>query len=173
MVTGGFSEEGGMRSEMSRECHQEVTEAMLSVCGSRRHLRGRTALQADTEGVPCCPGALPRLLIVQPSRLRSSLRLFLSLTFSLLVSSSLLPLSPVQQKCLSLEGYTVSNPGQRPGIARGKERLAWRAIRPRRWRREPQREGALCVDEDGLKDHTSLLQADSSLLPATKKIQQF
>ena len=74
---------------------------------------------------------------VQPSRLRSSLRLFLSLTFSLLVSSSLLPLSPVQQKCLSLEGYTVSNPGQRPGIARGKERLAWRAVRPRRWRREP------------------------------------
>ena len=59
LVTGGFSEEGGMRSEMSRECHQEVTEAMLSVCGSRRHLRGRTALQADTEGVPCCPGALP------------------------------------------------------------------------------------------------------------------
>ena len=59
LVTEGFSEEGGMRSEMSRECHQEVTEAMLSVCGSRRHLRGRTALQADTEGVPCCPGALP------------------------------------------------------------------------------------------------------------------
>ena len=122
---------------------------------------------------PAVRGRCPRLLIVQPSRLRSSLRLFLSLTFSLLVSSSLLPLSPVQQKCLSLEGYTVSNPGQRPGIARGKERLAWRAIRPRRWRREPQREGALCVDEDGLKDHTSLLQADSSLLPATKKIQQF
>ena len=37
----------------------------------------------------------------------------------------------------SLEGYTVSNPGQRPGIAGGKERLAWRAVRPRRWRREP------------------------------------
>ena len=36
---------------------------------------------------------------------------------------------------LSLEGYTVSNPGQRPGIVGGKERLAWRAIRPRRWRR--------------------------------------
>ena len=29
------------------------------VCGSRRHLRGRTALQADTEGVSRCPGALP------------------------------------------------------------------------------------------------------------------
>ena len=110
---------------------------------------------------------------VQPSRLRSSLRLFLSLTFSLLVSSSLLPLSPVQQKCLSLEGYTVSNPGQRPGIADGKERLAWRAIRPRRWRHEPQREGALCVDEDGLKAHTSLLQADSSLLPAASKKPTF
>ena len=37
----------------------------------------------------------------------------------------------------SLEGYTVSNPGQRPGIAGGKEGLAWRAVRPRRWRREP------------------------------------
>ncbi len=49
----------------------------------------------------------------------------------------MLLLSPVQQKYLSLEGYTVSNPGQRPGIADGKERLAWRAIRPRRWRREP------------------------------------
>ena len=28
-------------------------------CGSRRHLRGRTAFQADTERIPCCPGALP------------------------------------------------------------------------------------------------------------------
>ena len=37
----------------------------------------------------------------------------------------------------SLEGCTVSNLGQRPGIAGGKERLAWRAVRPRRWRREP------------------------------------
>ena len=27
-------------------------------CGSRRHLRGRTAFQADTERIPCCPGAL-------------------------------------------------------------------------------------------------------------------
>ena len=44
------------------------------------------------------------------------------------------PLPPVQQKYLSLEGYTVSSPGQRPGIADGKERLAWRAIRPRSWR---------------------------------------
>ena len=49
----------------------------------------------------------------------------------------MLALSPVQHKYLSLEGYTVSNPGQRPGIAGGKERLAWRAVRPRRWRREP------------------------------------
>ena len=32
------------------------------------------------------------------------------------------PLPPVQQKYLSLEGYTVSSPGQRPGIADGKER---------------------------------------------------
>ena len=38
----------------------------------------------------------------------------------------------------SLEGCTVSAPGQRPGIAGGKERLAWRVVRPRRWRREPQ-----------------------------------
>ena len=51
------------------------------------------------------------------------------------------PLQPVQQKYLSLEGYTVSNLGQRPGIADGKERLAWRAIRPRRWRREPRLAG--------------------------------
>ena len=28
-------------------------------CGSHRHLRGRTAFQADTERIPCCPGALP------------------------------------------------------------------------------------------------------------------
>ena len=41
------------------------------------------------------------------------------------------------QKYLSLEGYTVSNPGQRPGIAGGESEIAWRAIRPRRWRREP------------------------------------
>ena len=68
----------------------------------------------------------------------------------------------MQQDYLSLEGYTVSNPGQRPGIADGKERLAWRAIRPRRWRREPQREGALCVDEDGLKAELSLPRAVSS-----------
>ena len=49
----------------------------------------------------------------------------------------MLALSPMQQKYLSLEGYTVSNLGQRPGIVGGKERLAWRAVRPRRWRREP------------------------------------
>ena len=42
-----------------------------------------------------------------------------------------------RRKHLSLEGYTVNNPGQRPGIAGGKERLAWKAIRPRRWRRKP------------------------------------
>ena len=63
----------------------------------------------------------------------SSLCLFVFLTLCLFDSLSLLPLSPVQQKYLSLEGYTVSNPGQRPGIVGGKERLAWRAIRPRRW----------------------------------------
>ena len=47
----------------------------------------------------------------------------------------------MQQKYLSLEGFTVSIPGQRPGIADSKERLAWRAIRPRRWRREPRLAG--------------------------------
>ena len=48
-----------------------------------------------------------------------------------------MPLPPVQQKHLSLEGYTVSNPGQRPGIACSEKIIAWRAVRPRRWRREP------------------------------------
>ena len=37
-----------------------------------------------------------------------------------------------RQRYLSLEGYTVSNPGQRPGIAGGESEIAWRAIRPRR-----------------------------------------
>ena len=64
LVTGGFSEEGGMRSEMSRECHQEVTEAMLSVCGSRRHLRGRIALQANLSLPSAIPGRCPGLLTV-------------------------------------------------------------------------------------------------------------
>ena len=40
----------------------------------------------------------------------------------------------LQQKNLSLEGYTVSIPGQRLGIAGSKKSLAWRAIRPRSWR---------------------------------------
>ena len=39
--------------------------------GSRRHLRGRTAFQADTEGVAAVRGRCPRLLTVQPSRLDS------------------------------------------------------------------------------------------------------
>ena len=39
--------------------------------GSRRHLRGRTALQADTKGVATIRGRSPRLLTVQPSRLDS------------------------------------------------------------------------------------------------------
>ena len=77
-------------------------------CGSRRHLRGRTALQADTDWIPCCPGALPSvthstafqakilsssLRLFDSSSLRlfnsSSLPLFLSLSFSLLVSLTL------------------------------------------------------------------------------------
>ena len=37
-----------------------------------------------------------------------------------------------KQDYLSLEGYTVSNTGQRPGIAGGESGIAWRAIRPRR-----------------------------------------
>ena len=43
----------------------------LRRCGSRRHLRGRTALQADTEGWHTVRGRCPRLLTVQPSRLDS------------------------------------------------------------------------------------------------------
>ena len=39
--------------------------------GSRRHLRERTAFQADTEGVAAVRGRCPRLLTVQPSRLDS------------------------------------------------------------------------------------------------------
>ena len=36
----------------------------------------------------------------------------------------------LQQKNLSLEGYTVSNTGQRLGITGSKKSLAWRAVRP-------------------------------------------
>ena len=48
----------------------------------------------------------------------------------------------MQQHYLSLEGYTVSNPGQRPGIVEGKEILAWKAVRQRRWRRSRRAGGA-------------------------------
>ena len=44
-------------------------EVRLQRGGSRRHLRGRTALQADTKGVATIRGRCPRLLTVQPSRL--------------------------------------------------------------------------------------------------------
>ena len=47
--------------------------------GSRRHLRGRTALQADTKGVADIRGRFPRLLTVQPSRLDSLACLILPL----------------------------------------------------------------------------------------------
>ena len=47
--------------------------------GSRRHLRGRTALQADTKGVADIRGRCPRLLTVQPSRLDSLACLILPL----------------------------------------------------------------------------------------------
>ena len=58
------------RSVCRLQHHQR--KLRLRCCGSRRHLRERTAFQADTEGVPCCPGALPpALLTVQPSRLDS------------------------------------------------------------------------------------------------------
>ena len=67
-----------------------------------------------------------------------------------------------QARLSSLEGCTVSNRGQRPRIAATHSVSAWRAVRPRRWRREPQREGALCVDEDGLKAELSLPRAVSS-----------
>ena len=43
------------------------------------------------------------------------------------------------------------SPGCSPGIAEGKDRLAWRAIRPRRWRREPQRQRRTTVAANGLK----------------------
>ena len=45
------------RSACRLQHHQR--KLRFRCCGSRRHLRGRTAFQADTEGVPCCPGALP------------------------------------------------------------------------------------------------------------------
>ena len=45
----------------------------------RRHLRGRTALQADTKGVADIRGRCPRLLTVQPSRLDSLACLILPL----------------------------------------------------------------------------------------------
>ena len=47
--------------------------------GSRRHLRGRTALQANTEGGAAIRGRCPRLLTVQPSRLNSLACLILPL----------------------------------------------------------------------------------------------
>ena len=37
----------------------------------------------------------------------------------------------LQQKNLSLEGYTVSIPGQRLGVAGSKKSLAWRALAER------------------------------------------
>ena len=44
-----------------------------------------------------------------------------------------------QARLSSLEGCTVSNRGQRPRIAATHSVSAWRAVRPRRWRREPPR----------------------------------
>ena len=61
-----------------------------------------------------------------------------------------------QQDYLSLEGYTVSNLGRSPGLVGCKERLAWRAIRPRRWRREPQRRRrtlSCCSDRTEVRWH--------------------
>ena len=57
---------------------------------------------------------------------------------------------PVQQKYLSLEGYTVNAPGNARGQQGTPSVSGWRAIRPRRWRREPRRKRNLrgC---DGLK----------------------
>ena len=45
------------RSACRLQHHQR--KLRFRCCGSRRHLRGRTAFQADTERIPCCPGALP------------------------------------------------------------------------------------------------------------------
>ena len=50
----------------------------------------------------------------------------------------------------------MSNLGRSPGIVGFKERLAWRAIRPRRWRREPQRRSrtlSCCSDSAEVRWH--------------------
>ena len=121
-------------------CRVLCRVSVQALCGVLCRILCRVSVQALC-GVLCrvlcrVPPSLP-LFVSLTFRLFVSLTLSLlvSLSLSLFVSSSLLPLSPVQQKYLSLEGYTVSNPGQRPGIVGGKERIAWRAIRPRRWRR--------------------------------------
>ena len=44
-----------------------------------------------------------------------------------------------QARLSSLEGCTVSNRGQRPRTAATPSVSAWKAVRPRRWRREPPR----------------------------------
>ena len=59
----------------------------------------------------------------------------------------------LQQKNLSLEGYTVSNTGQRPGITGSKKSLAWRAVRPEKiagMGRQPEAGG------DGLNEKNRL-----------------
>ena len=43
-----------------------------------------------------------------------------------------------QARLSSLEGCTVSNRGQRPRTAASPSVSAWKAVRPRRWRREPR-----------------------------------
>ena len=63
---------------MVSEPHQGGVRLQRS--GSRRHLRGRTALQADTKGVADIRGRCPRLLTVQPSRLDSLACLILPLS---------------------------------------------------------------------------------------------
>ena len=56
-----------------------------------------------------------------------------------------------QARLYSLEGCTLSNRGQRPRIAATHSVSAWRAVRPRRWRREPPRRRRTLRGCDGLK----------------------
>ena len=74
----------------------------------------------------------------------------------------------MQQHYLSLEGYTVSNPGQRPGIVEGKEILAWKAVRQRRWRRSCRAEGAHFPNDEADGMHLYREKGESFLQSASK-----
>ena len=95
---------------------------------------------------------------MQGSSLSSSLRLFDFSSFCLFDSLSLLPLSPVQQKYLSLEGYTVSNLGLQPGDSRRQGKISLEGYTPAKM---AARAAASLPCSD-----PSLVPADSSLLRA-------